>query len=299
MSSVGPRSRVPAWLGATVCLFVLAGCQAASPSVESQDGDWYRSVVGLEDLPAPVTGPPLVAIVDTAVDADHPLLQGRLQRRWVAPGASSEPAAHGTGMALLVAARSSPSWAGGLDPRARLLSAAVFDRAGNASTEAVVAALDWSVQEGAEVIVMSLAFQRGDRQLSAAVERAAAAGVLLVAAAGNSLEDEPAYPAAYDEVLGVTSINERRGRGAFAAWATADVAAPGEQVVVPVEHHGALTPLSGTSVAAALAGGVISRCLWRHSEDVSQLRTRLLDAATDLARHDGRSLPIIACPATG
>lgn len=138
---------------------------------------------------------------------------------------------------------------------ARLFSAAVVGRhpaqAAAASADAMVSALDWLAASRVRLVNISLAGPY-NKLLDLAVQSAAARGLVMVAAAGNSGPDgPPRYPAAFDDVLAVTAVDAagqvypRAVRGPHV-----DYAAPGVDVLV--EEAGAARYASGTSVATAL-----------------------------------------------
>ena len=103
---------------------------------------------------------------------------------------------------------------------------------------AFAAALDWLSAERTPVVNLSLAGP--DNMIVAlAVQRAAAKGMVLVAAAGNDgPAASPAYPAAYPSVLAVAAVDAHRNpdpegnRGDYIAFA-----APGIQIWTP-SHDG-------------------------------------------------------------
>lgn len=148
------------------------------------------------------------AVVDTAVDASHPELQGR-----VANAVSQLPAGsrsgydHGTAASGIIAANTNNSVGlSGIGWNQSLLSEEVLDSAGEATTSSVTAALKDAVARGAKVINLSLgmASNPGDLALDNALSSAANSAVL-VAAAGNTNQDVY-YPASHPAVIAVGSV---------------------------------------------------------------------------------------------
>jgi len=88
------------------------------------------------------------------------------------------------------------------------------------------------VRNGAQVINMSLGAPQSSQAERAAIDRAAAAGVLVVAAAGNENTSAPSYPAAYPTVISVAAIDAQRNRAWFSNYgSTVSVSAPGVDVL--------------------------------------------------------------------
>src|SRR5882672_4611866 len=186
----------------------------------------------------------LVAVVDSAIDVNHPDLAGAFVEQFDAVGRREKPHFHGTGMVGAIAAHHRLM---GIAPEARIL-----------------AGLDWAVRKGARVINMSFAGPY-DPMLALAMKNAHAKGVVLIAASGNlGPKSPPLYPAADPNVIAVTAVDEndrlfaQAVRGPHVA-----VAAPGVDVMVPApEETYQLT--TGTSVAAAHVSGVAALLIERH-----------------------------------
>ena len=203
----------------------------------------------------------VVAIIDTGIDATHPDLAGAVRDRFDAVGDGKwEAGAHGTGIAGIIAANGQLL---GVAPNAVLLSVRAFAPGPNgagdeASSLALVRGLEWANEGHADIVNMSLTGPP-DPMLDAAVGQIVAAGVIVVAAAGNDGPDaSPAYPAAVPGVIAVTATDQSDGlfaganHGAYIA-----VAAPGVDILAltPGGGYGLTT---GTSQAAAHVSGVLA-----------------------------------------
>jgi subtilisin family serine protease len=116
------------------------------------------------------------------------------------------------------------------------------------------AAIDWAVAEGgADVLNLSVIMTVDHPRVRAAVARAVAAGVVVVAAAGNHGrpgEANPApYPASYPDVLGVGAVGPDGMAAAFSQRGDyVDVLAPGVGVTIATRGSGHLLG-TGTSYA--------------------------------------------------
>jgi len=96
---------------------------------------------------------------------------------------------------------------------------------------AIADGIDYARSNGAKVVNLSLGGSFPSQAERAAVQRAAAAGLVLVAASGN--EDGPVgYPAAFDEVIAVGAVNSARERAFYSSFgAELDLVAPGGDFV--------------------------------------------------------------------
>lgn len=155
----------------------------------------------------------VVAVLDTglSVDADGVALAPGLEQATVLPGydfvhLDDDPAddnGHGTMVAGVLGATGDVP---GIAPRVSILPVKVLDALRRGSESAIAEGIDFAVAAGADVISMSLAFPRGympSADLALAIDRAADAGVVLVAAAGNHALGEISFPAAFGEVIAV------------------------------------------------------------------------------------------------
>lgn len=104
----------------------------------------------------------------------------------------------------------------------------VLDERGVGSTSTIAAGVKWAAEHGASVINLSLgaaAVGPLDRQ---AFDDAAAAGVVLVAAAGNSNQERLDYPARWDNVIAVGAVRYDKTRAPYSNYGDGlDVVAPG------------------------------------------------------------------------
>ena len=103
---------------------------------------------------------------------------------------------------------------------------------------------------------MSFGTAKNIAELESAIKRAAEANILLVAAAGD--QTEIAYPAAYDEVIAVGSIDsEGKPAENSAKGETLELMAPGENIISS-GIFGGVVGASGTSMATPHVVGVAS-----------------------------------------
>lgn len=225
-----------------------------------------------------------VGLIDSGVDAGHPVFRGVsvIQKGF---GGSAVPDAHGTATAALMMAHGDGN--GQAVSGAALYVADVYGgRPTGGSTEAIIGALSWLSKEKVAVINISLVGP-ANGPLKAATAAMVRRGHLLVAAVGNDgPAAKPLYPAAFDGVIGVTGVDARRkvlieaGRGP-----QVDFAAPGADIV-SAGVGGKRMGVRGTSYAAPLVAGVLSR---RISVPDTAAAARAVAELTAQARDLGRA----------
>ncbi len=150
---------------------------------------------------------------------------------------------HGTIVAGLMAAQMDNGVAGvGLAPGVAIMPLRALDSTGGGSFASVVEAINYAVDNGANVISMSFEGKEPNHQLYLALYQAYQRGVVIVAAAGNnptsprSLDDSPTYPACFDSaednwILTVASVNKTDHLSSFSDFGSCiDITAPGEGI---------------------------------------------------------------------
>jgi subtilisin len=190
-------------------------------------------------LPAMTGTGTTIAIIDSGVDGTHPDLTnvtGGLN--CVGDETRNKPAAlgnwrpalkkgeHGTHVAGLAAGRGTNSGFRGVAPGATLRSYRVFpDSGGNASNFDIAKAIDAAVTDKCDVINMSLGGGPKDDLTRAAVDRALAAGSIVIVAAGNGGRQPVAFPAAMPACVAVSAMG-RVGSFPKSSIGAGDVAPP-------------------------------------------------------------------------
>jgi subtilisin family serine protease len=220
----------------------------------AQPGSQPRALMGWNTDEASCGQGIRIGMVDTPVDTGHEALQGQsvVARSFIRPYREPAPAEHGTAIATMLVGRPGDQGWGGLLPRAELFAGNIFaitdSGAEAADLVALVKALDWLAEEKVHVVNMSIA-GADNRLLRFAINQAAARSMVMIAAVGNwGRADRPAYPAAYDQVIGVTAIDMQNriyayaNRGSYVAFA-----APGVNIWTAVPGGGRYQ--SGTSFA--------------------------------------------------
>lgn len=240
----------------------------------------------LRDLP---NEPVKVAVIDTGIDHTHPLLMSALVEARDFTGSNrgySDVDGHGTHCSGTVA---------GVDPRIGvadgypLYHGKGLGDGGSGSTSDLFNAINWAAGKGCKVISCSW----GGGGYSAADEREyrrlAEAGVVIVAAAGNSGGNtaDADYPGRYEHVLSVAALNTDLSPASFTnRGEKLDTAGPGVGIW-SAAPGGRVAQMSGTSMATPFDAGMIARyfgCLLkagRKLPNVYELRKLLFSRSTD------------------
>jgi subtilisin family serine protease len=155
---------------------------------------------------------------------------------------------------------------GGAAPGAKILGFSVLDGKGTGDSFSLAKAIYAAVDQGAKVINMSLGSSGDCGVVQEAVAYALSKQVALVAAAGNEAVNRVAYPAAYEGVVAVGSVDGDRVNAQHLYFSnrgkSVDVVAPGFAVVADWPG-GKKVEVSGTSASTALVSGAIAAVLSR------------------------------------
>jgi subtilisin family serine protease len=170
---------------------------------------------------------------------------------------------HGTALASVMAGTN--SGVQGIAPRSEILSYRVIDKTGKTDSYTVASGIVKAVQDGASVINLSLGAEHGNDVLKQAVEYARENEVSIIAAVGNDGEGLVDFPAAYDGVIGVSSVGKSGQISSFSNYGEGvDIAAPGVGVLAAWELQ-EMVSFSGTSVSSAIVSASIAAELSKDS----------------------------------
>ncbi|MFN9955568.1 MAG: S8 family serine peptidase, partial [bacterium] len=118
------------------------------------------------------------------------------------------------------------------------------------------------VDNGANVINLSLGGNSGNNTLKSAIEYASSKGVIVVMAAGNNGEATPSYPARYADKSGIAvgAVDQNNQLTDFSNRSGSQeikyVTAPGKEVYSTIPNN-QYASYSGTSMAAPHVAGVV------------------------------------------
>ncbi|HSL27084.1 MAG TPA: S8 family serine peptidase [Acidimicrobiia bacterium] len=220
-------------------------------------------------------------------------------------GNTQDQNGHGTHVAGIAAALDNDIGSIGTAPGARLWSIKVLDASGSGYLGGILAGIDLVTSYGGQIEAanMSFGFEGASAALDTAIANATNAGVVMVAAAGNSGKDTSTFsPANHPDVISVSALADFDGLpGGLGSptcradqddtladfsnfGADVEIAAPGVCIYSTYLNDGYAT-LSGTSMAAPFVTGAVARYIAQSGYDpanrtqVLELRSRLVGSA--------------------
>lgn len=190
-----------------------------------------------------------------------------------------------------------------------LMGLRVLDDEGSGTDADIVESVQYAIDNNADIINLSLGGYGESTMLENALQKAADAGIIIVAAAGNdatNIHYNPFFPACYDGIVLAVSSTDTTGKpSSFSNFGdgkncVVDIAAPGELIYSTLyandaeygftEEYGFLT---GTSMAAPIVSGVIALVIAQDQElDRTTIFSLLQDNThqNDIARKYGTGI---------
>ncbi len=290
-----------------IVLPLLVGAREASDPFRSEQ--WYLDQISAPSAWEVETGSneTVVAVLDAGFDLEHEDLQGQFWKNedetpgddrdndnngfeddvhgWDFVDGDGDPSpdtsgtdtvvSHGTVIAGIIgAAANNGLGITGINWDVAIMPLRVLDKNGAGSTVDVRHAIEYAVDNGADVINLSFTFSTIDERLRDTILWAYEQGVVVVAAIGNGEVDTdvtPIYPACFDLTLGVNAVigvaatNTQDVKADFSNFGTrcVDLSAPGTDVFATVYHDEDVlsfitsyaSPWEGTSIAAPMVSG--------------------------------------------
>jgi subtilisin family serine protease len=303
---------------------------------------WYLSKIKADSAWDKVSESPdtVIAVIDSGVQISHPDLRDNIWKNdreipgdgidndhngfiddvngWdfstnvpdpspkFADGWTEAGISHGTMVAGIIAARgNNGQGVAGVTWRAKIMPLKALNDKGEGRVSDVIRAIDYAVNNGADIINLSFVSFNYSAGLQEAITRAHNAGIMIVAAAGNeqaagegyNIDKTKIYPACYDGslvgenmVIGVAATDALDQKTKFSSYgfSCVDISAPGISffnTVTGDSRAGAVKYYdgywSGTSMAAPLVSATLALIQQANPELSRRETVNILFASTD------------------
>ena len=276
------QNRTPvSYYGATVWQAYLA--QPAADTVRLRD---THCALG-------VTGGGVVAVIDTGIDPEHPVLKPLLTGGYdfvheVGGGNETADLAQASAAVLdgvywvnqasaavldqaSAAVLDNPDYAAFghgtmvagivhlVAPTAKIMPLKAFGPDGSGYTSNIIRAVYYAARSGAKVLNMSFSRPASSQELKRALDFATQQGLVAVSSAGNDGGAVLVYPAALDNVMGIASTGNDDARSRFSNYGATLVwaAAPGEGIITTYPW-GSFAAGWGTSFSTPFVSGAVA-----------------------------------------
>jgi subtilisin family serine protease len=250
-----------------------------------------------------------IAVIDTGVDYNHPDLKDQIDVNLAElngkPGVDDDGNGyiddiygydfankdnnpqdghgHGTHCAGVIGAAHNDVGVTGVMANVKIIPVKFLADSGSGETIDAIAAIDYAIKRGANVLSNSWGGDEKEQSLEDAIKAAEAAGVTFVAAAGNDSADNDStasYPANYQvgNVISVGSFTNSGSKSSFSNYGlkSVHVTAPGSNILSTYKRSGYST-LSGTSMSTPFVAGIVGLLLSQEPTlTPSEIRERLV-----------------------
>ncbi len=223
-----------------------------------------------------------VAVIDSGVDHTHEFLEQRVKPTGFnasdsgIENSSMDDYGHGTLVAGVIA-DCTPS-------NVVIYPYKVMNQEGKCYDSALLSAIYKAVEDGIDVINLSLGKNSFSTAMLEALKTADKNKIVIVAAAGNNgTNTVKAYPAAYDFVVAVSSIGQDNNLSDFSNYGTyINLTAPGDKINSTYLNN-SYKISSGTSLSAPFVSAAAAMVKAVYGKiNASKVRTILYSSATDL-----------------
>lgn len=258
-----------------------------------------RQSYGLRNISAPEawamevgSSNTVIAVIDTGLDMDNPEFIGRTVQGYDFVNYDNDPDddnGHGTHVTGIAAAAYNNIGTAGVCGGCAIMPVKVLDGNNAGDWFAVAQGIVYATDSGADIINLSLGSLQSSSVVERAVEYAQEHGLLIVAAAGNSGNTLPFYPAALDGVISVSATKMDN-----TLWSVSNtgehitVAAPGENIFSTIYNAtdaNNLSSRSGTSMAAPYVVGLAGLLLSQNpNQTADELTNIIIGSTTDLGK---------------
>lgn len=284
----------------------------SSPNDPYYKNQWYLKKIGANySWGYPFRGQaPIIAVIDSGIDIDHPDLIKNIWKNsseidnngvdndnngfiddvygWnfvennpnprpvLVSGANDDGLNHGTMIAGIIAATVNNNIGiSGIADKSKIMALRALNDKGEGKINDVIRAIDYAINNGADVINLSFSGSTYSQAFKEAINRAHKAGLIVVSAVGNSnfnLSKNPSYPACFDSedkkgrVIGVSAVDTIDQKTPFSSYGPncVDISAPGSSFFsssfydLEAKDYKEYTGYwSGTSMAAAVVSGTL------------------------------------------
>lgn len=195
---------------------------------------------------------------------------------------------HGTHCAGNIGALHNRNGIRGVMNKVKLVSIKFLSDSGRGETEHAIKSVDYAIKVGVNLMSNSWGGGGFSQALKDSIQAAHDAGIVFVAAAGNSRADndaKPTYPANY-EVENVITVGAHDGAGKRSSFSnygkkTVHIFAPGSNIMSTVPGN-RYQKMSGTSMACPIAAGAIGLLMAENPNlTPGEIRDRVIATAVD------------------
>jgi subtilisin len=180
----------------------------------------------------------------------------------------------------------------GVAPQASLYPVKVLDSTGSGYISDIAEGIQWAVDQGVDVISLSLGGPSGSTALQTAIQNAYQSNIVVVAAAGNNgqarVGSSVGYPAKYPTVIAVAATDSNNIRAYFSSTGPeVDISAPGVGIISSILNDNTYY-MQGTSMACPHVAGAAALLIKNNPALTAAEVTNILTSTADDLGSNGK-----------
>lgn len=263
-----------AYIEADAVVGITEPAAATAALTQEYTDSWsVTKIGGNAAVAAGITGAGIkVAILDSGIDYNHPDLKDNYKGGYNFAYDNNDPfddgyISHGTHIAGIIGARNNGTGVVGVAPEASLYAVKVLGGMVMGDLSDILAGMEWAISNKMDVINMSIGAPTDSAAFKDVCDRAYQAGIIVVAASGNTHSNSIEFPAAYDSVIAVSATNQDDTFATYSNYALKnELAAPGTDIKSTM-RGGGYGIMKGTSQATAHVSGAAAIMLAKKVAD--------------------------------
>lgn len=203
-----------------------------------------------------------IAVLDTGVRSSHPDINHCIKKELEVPNVNKEEHqnfAHGTGVVGVISGKpSTKNGILGIATDAEIISINITNE-DSVEVENLINGIQIAIDNNVDIINISVGVKIDSTELHQNIQRAYEKGIIIVASAGNYMNNDVLYPAKYKEVLCVGALSKKgqiispKGK-----VSNSIIYLPGENIVTASTTSTGYVGANGTSFAAPILTGIIA-----------------------------------------
>lgn len=236
----------------------------------------------------------VIAVIDTGADPRHPDLTGKSVSGWnlcstctgYQTSNTADDNGHGTHVAGMAAASTNNGTGiASIGFNSSFMPIKALDSTGSGSYSDISKGITYAADHGALVENLSLGGSAYSQTLQDAVNYAYNKGLILIAAAGNTGNNTPSYPAACLNVLAIAATDSNDQPATFSSYGSwVALAAPGVNIYSTFWSSASgstYATLSGTSMATPFVSGLAALLFAQNTTRTNADVTNLMERSAD------------------
>ncbi|NMH73914.1 S8 family serine peptidase [Bacillus sp. RO2] len=204
-----------------------------------------------------------IAIIDSGISKNHPDLDIAIENsiNFINEDESvTDEYNHGTAIAGIIAAKDNNIGIVGIAHNTEIFDLKVLNKEGKGEIKNLVEALIWCIENNIDIVNISFGFQNHNDELLYTIEQAIENNIIVVAAAGNTYGIDVDYPAKYDKVISVNSIDYNNTPLNSSGSGKIDYVAPGLEII-STDNKGSYSSFTGNSFSTAYVTAIIANLM--------------------------------------